>query len=277
MGRLEDRQKQMHRSTYPKINVDMYIDVRVEEGKTIPSFAYYDSENSKLKFTTKPIKGILIGEVMTVAGFSTSEEKYYKSSFYTNKTNAIVLLKEGQVAFKGTADQAADWLVTIKKTNAPSKRKVFLVLTEKGLIAVSTNMIIAIDQIRVVKRKSNDIFVFNFIELNPKRYDPNDTTLSADTHKRLKITAANKNYPYYASVSVGAKITEQNLTDYNEADRMVEYTTWLDYINKGGVSVTDHVETKSNESENQSNEASSAAATEDNINYEENFEDDLPF
>jgi len=213
-------------SNFPKITVDMHIEVKANGDEV--AFAVWDSGEEKTMYTSKPIIGILIGKCIVASVFDDklgSKGGTYKSSYYLNNNNDIALFGNGTMVAKG---KVADIDVFANGcTGNLSKKQVLLVLTESGLLAISTNLSLAIGQFTDL---GDDILLDKKIVLNPVLYDPDDATISAKTKKYLgKFAATNK--PKYASISTDGEIegTEKGLDD---AIQM--FCEWKDHMAKGG-------------------------------------------
>ena len=229
MGRLEDRRKEMNSGGVPRINVDYKLDMGMND-KNEPSFVFYDKIKERKVFSTAPLTGILIGRggLMQMSAYDRDSKKYYNSSFYSANKDNIVLFEGGKVVKKDTVVNCENSLRLLRLI--PKKKQVLFVLTEKGLYSIITNIVISIYQMNKIKKRDAHVFAEKFIVLNPKRYDPNSVEYSKDVHNILSISVAQNNMPYFASIEVGADLTEEILDRYNESYYMKMYNDYVDFL-----------------------------------------------
>lgn len=272
--RRDRRRTNLSGQTFPKVNVILRFNMKYVDGKSV--FQFWDADKGdkgENVSTTKPMKGILIGTAMNVVGYDRVNEKFYRSSPFLKNENQVVLFANGErdKNFRGDVVSAKGYLAGKGIANSGTKIS-YYVLTESGLFSVETNISIAIQQQRDIKKeKGQDIFIDNYIILTPDRYDPDDNEkFDKVTHKNLKITKQNKNYPCFANISVGEEISDEIFEKWNEEDATNEYSEWKKFVNKA----------KEIQDEDADAENEEAVTNEDEPDHEDNIieeEDDLPF
>jgi len=221
------KESQGDNQSFPKLIPDLFIEVKDNNG--VPSFSFWDKDLEKRKYNPKPIVGVLIGKCIAASIYDDQlgpKGGTYKSSYYLNNNNQIVLFGNGgKIEVKGTIEDLERFANGC--TGNLSKKQVLLVLTDNGLMAVSTNLTLSIGQLSSI---GTDVFLDKNIILTPTLYNPDDIEISSKTKKYLgKFAATNK--PKYASISIGGNIddTMQGLSE--AADMFIE---WRNHINKGG-------------------------------------------
>jgi len=229
---------------YPKIEPAFFLKMKEIEGKAV--FAYWDKTAEKDIIIAKPITGMLIGTAMNMEAYSDDLGRHggsYKSTYYFNKSHQLGILapkKEGfGIVFKGTAAEAEVWLNKESGTQ-PHKKAIFFVLTVKGeLIAVQTNLSIAIDQLSVFKGK--ETLFDNLITLTPKIFSQDNKAISGKC-KTILGKFASKNPPKYAEISVAGEITEEWIAEINGEAVIDNYAEWKKYVLDSNVGVEEKKE-----------------------------------
>jgi hypothetical protein len=215
-------------SQVPRLDVSVKLGIKEKDGK--PSFHFYDKNLKNDVFFTTPIKGILVGEGMVMEAFCANENRSYTTAMYASKSNVALFGPSPNGYSKvcsGTLDECEAWLK--KNTNSqPKKRRVFLVLTEKGLVSVTTNMSIAIDQVGQL----GDSIYTSEVVLKPALYDPSDKGVSNKCKEILKKLAV-KNPPKYASVSTGDPIDEGKAEKWGASKHISDYVAWRKWATGG--------------------------------------------
>jgi hypothetical protein len=211
--------------SYPKITTSLNLEVKEQNGK--PCFAYWDTTKEEMVYTSTPIEGVLIGKCMMASVYDDnlgSKGGTYKSSYYLTNNDKIVLFgKGGQIAARGTIDEIEAFAVNL--TGNLSKKQVILVQIESGLLAVITNITLAIGGFNAFDK---DVFLTHNIVITPKLYDPNNKSISEKTKKYLGKFAS-KNPPKYAEISIGKPIEE--IIGLGESIDM--FLNWKKFISAG--------------------------------------------
>lgn len=207
--------------TYTKLNIVRSIEVTEKDGK--PCFKFYNKdseEEDKNTYFDKPIKGIFIGDAMQMSAFDQNmgaNGGQYRTGFYFNKKHKFAIFHNDRGTFKtdlvGTAEEIEAFIRT-NATGNPVKRKVLFILTEKGLVSVTTNMSIAIDHLNKKKEQLES----HEITLMPRIYSPNIECVSKSTKDIIGKLAA-KNPPKFAEILVGDEIKWEK---YLDADAAIE-------------------------------------------------------
>jgi len=271
-SRRERRRKNLSGQTIPTLDIISRFSVKENGGK--PKFRYWNRDNGdkgEEVFFNNQIEGILIGEAMQFSAYDNENEVMYNSSMYLRKNNKIALFKKGNKVASGTLENLEKYLVS-EGVSQIKKRWIYIILTKTGLISVETNVSIAIDQIKQIKKNNKDAFIDNFIVLKPDVYDPDDKYFSQGLHKRMKITKAKKNYPFFARIEVGDEISENDFDEYNEEFYAEQFTEWTDFIMADGYEKVDNDGETYNE-----NSKSKDSFVENGDDMESDETDDLPF
>lgn len=195
-------------STAPKLDIAKQVEIKEVEGGGV-SFVTYDKEKEANVDIPNPIIGILIGEAMQMVSYSDNlgaRGGNYRSSYYFTKEDHIALFapspKGYEVACKGTTAEVEDFIAK-NSTSVVKKKRVLFVLTSEGLVAVTTNLIIDIDQ----RKAMADSLRTHMVVLHATVYAEGQTNISkralAFLGKFIK-----KNPPKFAQMSVGDPITD---------------------------------------------------------------------
>lgn len=257
----------------PRLDLTYIFETKGDDGGT-PCFRYWDKEACENKYIHNPINGIFIGSAMKLSIFDDSDSKgmSYNSDYYFSN-NKIALFnpfsKDRRPVVSGTKEDiekfAADLTGNIKKC------KTIFLYTKQGLVEISTNLTIAIDQLSV----DTNTFLDNEIILTPALYDPEDETISAGAKKWLGKFAP-KNPPKYANITIGDHITLTPEEEKILVGIVENFDKWCEF-KKSFTSKTDaNVENKpepESESDNQF-DVEEESTQEPDATIEE---DDLPF
>lgn len=219
-------------STNPSLGATAITVKRTDDGKV--KFAKWDKELEKNVFTSQ-IKGVLIGQANKLSSFCTELGKnggQYQSSYYFSNKD-IAVFGQGKLFFKGEFDEL---LVKLNQAGAdkPSKKKVLIIKTEKGLCAVETNMVIGIDQIGQFK----DNLLENMVTLEPRIFDHDEPCISKKSVEFLGKLAV-KNPPLYAHISLDEEITEEIAEQYDLEAVLDNYAEWKKFRLGGGEEIFD--------------------------------------
>lgn len=218
----------------PKLDILHRITLKENNGEVY--FAVWDkAEKVNVQFPV-PIEGILIGQAMEAISYSDnlgSKGGNYTSSHYFTNNDAVALFapsaKGYDVVHKGNM-ASIEAFVKENSTGNLKKKQVLFVLTQEGLLAISTNLTIAIDQIKTNKEALSERYVI----LHPQLYNATDKTISARAKGFLgKLVKTNP--PKFATISVGELISEEDFTDWKAEEMIANYSKWKEFKIKGGV------------------------------------------
>lgn len=175
--------------------------LKVKDGK----FFFYNKEKGVNVEITKPIKNaVYLGEANQLSSFSPklgNKGGSYNSAYYL-KNDKISLYSGSSLVTVGTKEEIAAYLNKVG-ADSPSVKKIIFLITETSLLAVETNMSLAIDQLT----KSRNALAKNFIDLTPVVYSAQDQSISAKTHQLLGPLAA-KNPPSFVRIDVKEELSE---------------------------------------------------------------------
>lgn len=229
---------------YPKIEPSFFLKMKEIEGKAV--FAYWSKEKEKDIINSQPITGMLVGTAMNMEAYSDDLGRNggsYKSTYYFNKSHQLGILapkKDGfGIVFKGTAVEAETWLNKEAGT-MPHKKAILFILTVKGeLIAVQTNLSIAIDQLNAFKGK--ETLFDNMITLTPRIFASDNKDISTKC-KTILGKFASKNPPKYAEISVAGAITDEWIEEVNGETVIDKFAEWKKYVLDSNVTVDEKKE-----------------------------------
>lgn len=217
----------------PKLN--LYQRIAIKDNNGIPCFTVYDKDQKANVIIEAPIKGILIGQAMEASSYSDnlgSKGGNYTSSYYFTNNDKIALFaptsKGYDVVCSGNMEEI-EAFIKKESTGNLKKKQVLFVLNENGLIAVTTNLSIAIDQIRTNKEALSECYII----LNPQLFAEDDTTITKKAKEYLGKFRT-KNPPKYAAITVGELITEDDFQKWNTDNAIAEYALWKEFKTKGG-------------------------------------------
>lgn len=236
MSSIKDKLKasQGGGNALPTLNIVQRISLKEINGNVV--FSRWDKDKKENVEVPSPIQGILIGQAMEATSYSDnlgSKGGNYTSSYYFTNADNIALFaptsKGYEVVCKGNME-AIEAYVKKESTGNLKKRQVLFVLTEDGLVAVSTNLSIAIDQIRTHK----DALTERYIVLEPDLFNEKDETISKKAKEYLGKFRT-KNPPKFAAISVGELISENDFDVFGTTSVIEEYRAWKEFKTKGGV------------------------------------------
>lgn len=275
---LKKSQSNGDSKSYTKLDISLRIDVKEKDGK--PMFHWYDKSKEEGKrdvYHKGPIKGILIGDAMVMSSFDEdlgSNGGQYYTGYYFNKQHQNVVFHTGgsKPDFKGTGEEIEHWMTTTTSSKGAKKKKVLFILTDKGLVAVETNLSIAIDQMKT----KGDKFQEYMIALLPKKYDPETESISAKAKEYLGKFAA-KNPPKYAEILLDQPIEKTAIPFETVAEATNTFTQYREE-RIGGTGAEAEMEEAEN-SEPEYKEPPADKKSDDNITgiEEEEEDDQLPF
>ncbi len=233
---IKDRLKgsQGSGNAIPQLSIVKRISLKEITGEVV--FSEYDKDQKCNVEFPAPIVGILIGTAMEATSYSDdlgSKGGNYTSSYYFTNNDQIALFaptsKGYEVVHKGNMDAIEAYIKT-NSTGNLKKRQVLFILTEIGLLAISTNLSISIDQIRQNKEALQE----RYIVLNPKLFEESDTTISKKAKEYLG-KFRQKNPPKFAAISVGDLISEPDFVSMGADEVIEEYKVWKEFKTKGGI------------------------------------------
>ena len=244
--------------------------LKVKDGK----FIFYDKEKKVNKEITKPVKkAIYLGEVNQLSSFSPKlgqKGGSYTSSYYL-KNDKISLYYNGNLMITGNKEEIAGYLNKVG-SDKPSVKKIIFVATENSLLAIETNMSLAIDQLN----KNRDSLGKNFIDLTPAVYSSQDQSISSKTHSVLGALAS-KNPPSFVRIDVKEPLDE-SISEWVIGDLSLEQI--IDEYNKFKDKISHQTEqpTQPEQPSASTPDVSQPNKVETPGYLEESFEDDdLPF
>jgi len=224
MSTIKDalRTSQGSGNALPQLNIAKRISLKEIGGEVV--FSYYDKEIKENVEYPSPIVGILIGQAMEASSYSDnlgSKGGNYTSSYYFTNNDTIALFahtpKGYEVVHKGNME-AIEAYIKKESTGNLKKKQVLFILTAEGLIAVSTNLSIAIDQVRTNKEELSE----KYLVLTPMLFE-------------YLGKFRQKNPPKYAEISTGKFISELDFDKWGAPKMIAEYKAWKEFKTKGGV------------------------------------------
>lgn len=235
MSSIKDKLKasqQGNNSGFPKLEIAHRIDVdKADDGRII--FSTYDSTQKKNVEVGQKIEGIYIGSCLHMSVFDPNMGKNggsYNSTYYVQNDNLTMLMptaKGWEVGIKGNKEAVVEWLG--KRTTAtPKIRQILLVLTEDGLIAINTNLSIAISQLKA----NGEALTERYIILTPALYNQNSTTIDAKAKGYLG-KLANTNPPKYSEITAGGLIKEEDFESWGADKHIAAYAEWKKWMLAG--------------------------------------------
>lgn len=231
--RLKETQGQG--SNIPKLSIHSRVDVSKAQGGA-GSFKIYNVTKKESVDFNHPITGILIGKACVLTAFDMNLRKYYKSGYWISKNNIRMFSPiDNDPGKRGTKEEVTEYLRSKGLTNPPSTKQVLFILGKGGLMALTTNISIAIDQFQEL----GNVFTDFMITITPKTFSPmiQDYRFSKSTYDMLAGPFNPEKPPTYAEMSVGPEITDQIEREYNLEPYIDEFIAWREYqANAAGLS-----------------------------------------
>ena len=232
MSSFRDRLKQGQgtQNESPKLGAKYHFEMKKNEARNNEvGFAYsVKGEDGKYttKFMHKPIEGIFLGTAMRLFAYSDDLGKSggtYKSDYYWNSKHIKVYDPVSRkVAVEGAMEDVEKFCATAAE-GKPSKRQVIFMITKQGIITVTTNLSIAIDQLGGIKRELLD----KKLVLTPELFsETSNVSSNAQSYLGKFIK---KNPPLFANATLGGEISDKDVVDYDAEVHLDNYKTWLDY------------------------------------------------
>jgi hypothetical protein len=219
-------------SSYPKLPIVATIELKEDEGETV--FQTYDKDSKTQVNYPAPIEGIYIGAAMQASAYSDNLGRnggQYKSDFYVRNNNIALFAptaKGYEVVCKGDIEVIEAYLTSVGAPKA-KKRQALFVLTTEGLVAVVTNLSIAIDQLTASKTALEE----NLIVLTPVLYSEDNPKITKKGKEYLGKFRT-KNPPKFADISIGAPITEEIWENIGTDAVIDQFVAWKKFKEEGG-------------------------------------------
>jgi len=167
-----------------------------------------------------------MGEAMHLEVYSTREEKFYRSDYYTNSAKVKLFSPDGSLAIDSDLKSVANFAIS-KLGSSPKKKKVLWIATEKGVIELHSNLVLAIDQLNKVTRDDKMNYLFKF---TPHLYNPADNEISATAKEYLGKIAA-KQPPSFFKMSKSEPITDTIIQKFKLEEKLADYIEWQNHQN----------------------------------------------
>jgi len=269
-------------SAYPDFlkNIQGRFEMK-DNGKGETAFSYWDKEKEGRIFISKGFSGVLIGSAMVLSAYSdnigVNGGTITSSVFYSYKDRGVAF-SMGKKVIEGTMADIKDYMY--RETGGVKNLRVYFVLTAKGIYQISTNISFSIFEINKLEP---GVFQTHLCTLTPSTYDPEDKQFD-NGFKKILGKFASKNKPRYASISVGAVITDELAKEFNLVAYLDKYEEWKEFTTQGNVADEGEINgaEKSQTSEQEVDDANNGYqhTTADAPPMEiegENPSDDLPF
>jgi len=185
------------------------------------SFSWWDKETKERKYTKAPIVGLIMGEAMHLEVFSTREQKFYRSDYYSDNSRVKLFAPDGSLAIESDLKSVANYAVS-KLGSSPKKKKVLWIATENGVIELRSNLVLAIDQLKNVTRDERMNFLYQF---TPHLYDPADPEISATAKEYLGKIAA-KQPPSFFKMTKFEPVTDTIDQNSRLKDKLSAFIEW---------------------------------------------------
>ena len=128
-----------------------------KENPTTKAIEFRTWDGEKEQFVSEPIKGLYLGNCMTVSGFEKKTKIMWNSAYIFNYENVLLFCNNGERK-RGTYADMVEFVATDTKTT-PKKRVVIFVATEQGIVAVDTNPRIAFAQLKALENSFADKYI----------------------------------------------------------------------------------------------------------------------
>lgn len=232
MSTIEEQRQALRNSqrggapTGPKLDLKCSFEVKLN-GDT-PMWRWYDKEAGEEKFSMNPIIGVYISSAMRISAFDrnygTKGGTWSSSIYFSNKDQIALFNPKGGKVVVGDRAAIDTYFSTSPELSGvqPKSHKIIFFLLPKGLYSVSTNISLAIDQLKQVENELAD----KCIILTPTEYDPADQTISKKCKEKHLGPLAAKNRPKYASISVGPEITAQMFEEMDIIGTLNMFEEW---------------------------------------------------
>jgi len=232
MSTIEEQRKELRNSqrgsapTGPRLDLKCSFEVKLNGDE--PMWRWYDREVSEEKFSANPIIGVYIASAMRISAFDRNYGAkggiYTSSIFFTNKDQIALFNPKGDKVATGDRIAIDMYFKTQPELSGvqPKSHKIIYFLLPTGLYSVSTNVSLAIDQLKQLESQFADYCII----LTPKEYDPADQTISKKCKEVHLGPLAAKNRPKYASISVGPEITDQMFADMDIIGTLNMFKEW---------------------------------------------------
>jgi len=208
MGWRDEVAKGHEQKTVPKFRADIQIELKQHDNKSC--WKWYNSETEEEVFADRPIEGILIGTAnrkqvygkdLGSRGLTLTTTPYWAST-----DPVVVFAKQAgaKAEFKGTAEEAEEYMFNQAKSNV-STRKILFVVSKDACVEINTNMSLTIDLLSQFEKGTWENF---FCILTPKLFTGEEEWLGKRAKKALGELAV-KNPPTYAFIEKGKEIPDE--------------------------------------------------------------------
>ncbi len=188
------------------------------------SFSWWDNEAQQRKTSKDPIIGIIIGEAMKLEVYSTREEKFYRSNYYLNSRDVKLYSPDGKLVKQGSLKEISNYAIASLGSH-PKKKKVLWIATEKGVVELRSNLVLAIDQLKPFSRDNKVSYTFKF---TPHLYEPTDIDVSNSTKEILGKIAA-KQPPTFVKINKHEQITNLIEDRYQLEEKLTSFIDWRNH------------------------------------------------
>jgi hypothetical protein len=193
-------------------------------------FMSYDKE-SKININLgNEIKGVLLGTAMAMECYDSKFNKNnggtYKTPYIFNTKNVACFSPTGNFEMSSDYKSVKEYMQKEAGAN-PRVFQVLFIYTGKSIIAVYTNISIAIGQLN--KYQSN--LMYNYININTEEYNK-DTSDVDKKAKELMGKLANQNPPKFANITIGKEISDEWATECNLENIIDMFNDYKSYYSK---------------------------------------------
>ncbi len=194
------------------------------------SFSWWDGDTQQRKTSKEPIIGIIMGEAMKLEVYSTREEKFYRSNYYQNSRDVKLFSPDGKLVKQGSLKEISNYAISTLGSH-PKKKKIIWLATEQGVIELSSNLVLAIDQLKPIKRDDKMNFTFKF---TPHLYAPSNMDVSNNA-KEILGKIATKQPPTFFKMEKHGQINEQIVETFKLEDKLTTFIDWKNHHNRNAV------------------------------------------
>lgn len=193
-----------------------YIDLKQS------AFSYWDKEAEKRKSFITAIKGVVLGDAMRFSVWDEDNNSFLNSNYYTSKKD-VALYQGSSLVMRGTLDEVSQKAFDMT-TNRPKKQKVIWLATEKGVVELRSNLVLAISELNPISQDDMMDFVMEF---TPELYDPEDKSISAKTKDYLGKFAPT-NPPTFFRIKRSDPLNEEVAEVYGVIEKAKLLENWRD-------------------------------------------------
>lgn len=220
-------------SAGPKLDVAYKFTMKKNEAGEIGFELYVKDENGNgtNQMVAKPISGVLLGRCMKASAFDQSFGKngnsYNTDYYFTNKKVVLYAPGTGGKVVEGDMEAVESYVGANVRGAKLKKAMVLFVATDKGLIEISTNLSLGIEQTNKIGEK----WLENEVVMTPVLYTPADKEISNKTHEMLngKARLAEKNPFVWVKLELGAVITPEMEVKLDLEKRSADFLAWKNH------------------------------------------------